>query len=69
MSFNPQHISKLLQEVPEEMEWLWGRMLPTGTSDVLAAYMKVGKSTLAYDLVRASSLNNESAGPQDPTRY
>jgi len=50
MSFKPQHISELLEEVPEEMEWLWDRMLPTGSLDVLAAYMKVGKSTLAYDL-------------------
>jgi RecA-family ATPase len=39
-----------LKEVPEEVEWLWDRMLPTGTLDVLAAYMKVGKSTLVYDL-------------------
>ncbi len=50
MAFNPQHISQLLQEVSEEMEWLWDRMLPTGTLNLLAAYMKVGKSTLAYDL-------------------
>lgn len=50
MLFKPQHISELLEEVPEEVEWLWDRILPTGTLDVLAAYMKVGKSTLAYDL-------------------
>jgi len=50
VTFNPQHISQLLHEVPEEMEWLWDGLLPTGTLTVLGAYMKVGKSTLAYDL-------------------
>lgn len=55
MVFNPQHISVLLQEVPEEIEWLWERMLPVGTLGVLVSFMKVGKSTLAYDLALSVS--------------
>ena len=54
-SFNPQHISQLFEEVSEEMEWTWDRMLPTSTLAILVAFMKVGKSTLAYDLALSVS--------------
>ena len=48
-----QHISQLFSEVAEEMEWLWEGMLPTGTLAALVAFMKVGKTTLAFQLAVA----------------
>ncbi len=53
--FNPQLAWTLLQEEPEELEWTWYGFVPRGTLGLLVAYMKTGKSTLAYDLALAVS--------------
>jgi hypothetical protein len=48
----PRHISEWLAEPTGRsgIRWIWHRMLPSGGLCLLAAYMKVGKSTLAYAL-------------------
>ncbi len=50
---NPQHISQIFSEVTEEMEWLLEGLIPTGTLAGLVAFMKVGKTTLAFQLAVA----------------
>lgn len=45
--FSPRHVKDLTVEVPEAPAWLVHGLLPRGTLALLAAYPKVGKSTLA----------------------
>jgi hypothetical protein len=44
---------ELLASAEEEISWVWEPFLPSGTLAVLAAFMKIGKSTLAYSLLIA----------------
>src|SRR5262245_32180576 len=52
-NFNPVKASELLMQEPEPLTWLWDSYLPVGSLSLLAAYMKVGKSTFAYALAVA----------------
>jgi AAA domain len=52
-SFAPRHVSDLAAEVAEEIVWLVYRLVPVGILLLLAGYMKIGKSTLAYELAVA----------------
>jgi len=49
-AFEPRHIRDLFGTVEEAIPWRWHRMLPDGALAILVAFMKVGKSTLAYEL-------------------
>jgi hypothetical protein len=52
-SFAPRTAAELLAERPEPIIWAWEPYLAEGTLNVLAAYMKVGKSTFSYALAVA----------------
>jgi len=52
-NFRPESASELLASRPEPERWVWDRLLPQGGVTVLAAYMKTGKTTLAYPLALA----------------
>jgi AAA domain len=52
-NFNPVKASDLLARPPEPLTWIWEPYLPVGSLALLAAYMKVGKSTFAYALAVA----------------
>ena len=52
-NFHPVTAAALLAETPEPMVWIWESYLPKGALVLLVAYMKVGKSTLAYPLALA----------------
>jgi hypothetical protein len=52
-NFRPVTAAVLMAEEPEPVEWVWDRYLPKGALTLLVAYMKVGKSTLAYPLALA----------------
>ena len=52
-NFAPRTAAQIMAGPPPEIDWLWTPYLPTGTLAVLAAYMKVGKSTFAYSLAMA----------------
>jgi sugar phosphate isomerase/epimerase len=45
--------AELLARVPEAITWVWARYIPVGSLTLLAAFMKVGKSTLTYALAVA----------------
>jgi len=47
--FLPRHVKDLAEEVPEAPAWLVHGLLPKGALALLAAYPKVGKSTLAAE--------------------
>ena len=51
--FCPRHVKELANEVPEAPDWLVQGLLPRGTLALLAAYPKVGKSTLVAQLTAA----------------
>lgn len=52
-SFHPVKAAALLATAPEDVPWVWKGFLPKGTLVLLAAYMKVGKTTFAYALLIA----------------
>jgi len=52
-NFKPVRASELLAQPPELLTWIWEPYLPVGSLALLAAYMKVGKSTFAYALAVA----------------
>jgi len=52
-NFQPVTAEQLLAERPDPMVWTWEPYLPLGTLALLAAYMKVGKSTFVYALALA----------------
>jgi hypothetical protein len=52
-AFAPVSIAKLYDETAEAIRWLWLGFLPVGTLVVLAAFMKAGKTTLAYAIIAA----------------
>src|SRR5215470_15046573 len=45
--------TELLAEAPAVLRWVWKPFLPEGCLALLAAFMKVGKSTFAYALAVA----------------
>lgn len=47
------HISELLNQAPEDMDWLWESLIPQGRFVGLSGYMKTGKSTLVGEIVAA----------------
>ena len=49
-NFHPVPAFWLLNSEPEPIDWIWEGFLPSGTLVLLAAYMKVGKSTFIYRL-------------------
>ncbi len=50
--FNPMTASELIDmDMEEEIEWVWEDYFPAGGLVILAAKPKVGKSTLAYQLI------------------
>jgi KaiC/GvpD/RAD55 family RecA-like ATPase len=51
--FLPRHVKELASDVPEAPDWLVHGLLPRGTLALLAAYPKVGKSTLVGQLTVA----------------
>jgi AAA domain len=51
--FRPVLLADLLAQVPDRTPWVWERYMAEGSLAVLAAFMKVGKSTLAYALAVA----------------
>jgi hypothetical protein len=62
--FLPRSVKDLAEEVPEAPEWLVHGLLPKGTLGLLAAYPKVGKSTLAYQVAVAVAQDREFLGCQ-----
>jgi hypothetical protein len=52
-NFSPVTAARLLAQEPEPMTWIWEPYLPEGALVLLAAFMKVGKSTFAYALAVA----------------
>jgi len=61
-NFHPLTAAEILTSTPPELKWLWRSFLPIGTLAILAAYMKVGKSTLVYALALASARGREFLG-------
>lgn len=53
MNFRPATAAELLAEEPQPLRWLWDRFLAEGCLALLAAFMKVGKSTFVYALAVA----------------
>jgi RecA-family ATPase len=49
-NFDPKSAENLLSEKAESIHWVWERFIPEGGLVLLAAFMKVGKSTFAYPL-------------------
>ena len=52
-NFKPVKASDLLAQPPVPLTWVWESYLPVGSLALLAAFMKVGKSTFAYALAVA----------------
>ncbi|MBI4240238.1 MAG: AAA family ATPase, partial [Candidatus Rokubacteria bacterium] len=52
-NFRPVSAAELLAREPEAVAWVWEPFLPEGGLALLAAFMKVGKSTFAYALAVA----------------
>jgi len=52
-NFRPRSALEILESEPQPVEWVWDRDIAKGDLFLLAAFMKVGKSTLAYPLVIA----------------
>lgn len=52
-SFKPEHTNEILENTPGALNWVWEPFIPGGALVLLAAFMKVGKTTWAYSLVRA----------------
>ncbi len=50
-----QHVGEFYSEVTGEVSWLWDSILPVASLSALVAFMKVGKSTMVFDLARAVS--------------
>jgi RecA-family ATPase len=68
-NFEPRKASAFLSIEPEPMVWLWKPFLPAGALALLAAYMKIGKSTFVYPLVTAMAKGTEFLGySTTPTR-
>jgi RecA-family ATPase len=51
--FRPLLLDDLLKEHPPIIRWLWEPFIAEGTLNILAAYMKTGKTTLATALALA----------------
>jgi KaiC/GvpD/RAD55 family RecA-like ATPase len=51
--FAPISVANLYDRTSDEVVWLWHRMIPAGALVLLAAFMKAGKTTLAYALLAA----------------
>lgn len=51
--FNPVPSRNLRRVARRALRWLWDQYLPEGALVLLAAFMKVGKSTLAFELAVA----------------
>jgi hypothetical protein len=51
--FRPLSAAELFSQEPEPLTWVWHRFIPDGTLVLLVAFMKMGKSTLAYQLAVA----------------
>ena len=60
--FQPRLVTELMREKPEPLTWVWEPFIPTGSLTVLSAYMKVGKSTLAYALAIAVAQGRQFLG-------
>ncbi len=56
--------AELLAEESEPLRWIWEPFLPEGTLALLAAFMKVGKSTFAYALAVAVAQGRDFLGYQ-----
>jgi len=52
-NFRPVKAVYLLAQEPEPVVWVWEPFIPEGALALLAAFMKVGKSTFAYALAVA----------------
>lgn len=50
MEFRPIAACDLMNQVSEDLNWVWEQYLPVGSVAILAAKPKVGKSTLVYEL-------------------
>lgn len=50
-AFAPIHVSELYDATSDEITWWWDGLIPEGALVVLAAFMKAGKTTLAYALL------------------
>jgi len=50
MNFKPISAADILSRPTEEIPWIWDTYIAEGNLFLLVAYMKVGKSTLAYPL-------------------
>jgi hypothetical protein len=51
--FAPVHVGELLTQTDPKIDWVWEPMIPTGSLFLLIAFMKLGKSELAYRLAVA----------------
>jgi AAA domain-containing protein len=60
--FTPLGAAELLDASPEPLVWVWEPYLPEGALCLLAAYMKVGKSTMAYALAVSVAQGGRSSG-------
>lgn len=51
--FDPKSVDWIYDNVSDEVQWIWEPFIPRGALLVVAAYMKVGKSTWFYALAGA----------------
>jgi AAA domain/Bifunctional DNA primase/polymerase, N-terminal len=52
-NFNPRSAADLLGAPAPPVEWVWKPYLPEGALVLLAGFMKAGKTTFAYPLIRS----------------
>ncbi len=61
-NFNPISAEELLSQPDEPINWVWETMIPEGSLFLLSAFMKVGKSELAYRFAVAITQGVEFLG-------
>lgn len=52
LKFHPKRAKAFLGEVSSDIAWVWEPMIPLGSLCLFAAYMKLGKSTFLYGLLK-----------------
>ena len=57
-----QPVGEFYKEVKGEVSWLWDSILPVASLSAIVAFMKVGKSTMVFDLARAVSRGESYLG-------
>jgi hypothetical protein len=64
--FSPQSALEILSREPSPIEWVWEKFIALGDLFIIAAFMKVGKSTFVYSLALSVARGDDCLG--FPTR-